>query len=328
MTKSISTAADAGRHLLRPRFLFALVCVLGLTWITFTNQDSIKSPAASQSARQASGKSRKTVAESLVLAEKNYQKSINQRKSNLRSQNYDTSPQFDAWNAWMNWWWWFPAAFTCPHEIERIGNYGDGGKWVCGISLLEEEKNAKSPRKCVVYSLGVSSDSSFESAIVERTGCDVFAFDASVNGMAGDAANNPRIHFEKIFIGNVDKVDEHGATWKKLSTIMKEKNHEWIDILKMDIEGSEFVALESLSQQFKIMPFSQLQVEIHLIGEMEEKDKASFSKFVTWFELLEKFHLRPFWNELNMVPVFNSRQFGVIEYSFINLAGDHYLLRD
>jgi hypothetical protein len=42
----------------------------------------------------------------------------------------------------------FPPAFFCPHELERIGELGDGGKWVCGLSRLQEKED------CVVYSIG------------------------------------------------------------------------------------------------------------------------------------------------------------------------------
>lgn len=87
---------------------------------------------------------------------------------------------FNPWNPLLPWWWYFQPAFTCPHEVERIGSYGDGGKWVCGISILEEQKD----RKCVVYSLGVNTDSSFENEVVSRTNCDIWAFDASVDGMS------------------------------------------------------------------------------------------------------------------------------------------------
>ena len=42
----------------------------------------------------------------------------------------------------------FTAAFNCPHEVERHGALGDGGKWVCGLSRV-----AKKP-DCIVYSFG------------------------------------------------------------------------------------------------------------------------------------------------------------------------------
>ena len=42
----------------------------------------------------------------------------------------------------------FTAAFNCPHEVERHGALGDGGKWVCGLSRLARKPD------CVVYSFG------------------------------------------------------------------------------------------------------------------------------------------------------------------------------
>ena len=34
-------------------------------------------------------------------------------------------------------WDFFPATYTCPHDIQRVGRLGDGGKWVCGMALYE-----------------------------------------------------------------------------------------------------------------------------------------------------------------------------------------------
>jgi hypothetical protein len=44
----------------------------------------------------------------------------------------------------------FPPAFNCPHEVERIGALGDGGKWICGLSRLAEKPD------CIVYAFGKS----------------------------------------------------------------------------------------------------------------------------------------------------------------------------
>ncbi|KAF8957203.1 hypothetical protein BDZ97DRAFT_1847750 [Flammula alnicola] len=46
-------------------------------------------------------------------------------------------------------WDFFPAAFNCPHEVERLGALGDGGKWVCGLSRVAEKPD------CIVYSFGM-----------------------------------------------------------------------------------------------------------------------------------------------------------------------------
>ena len=40
----------------------------------------------------------------------------------------------------------------------------------------------------------------------------------------------------------------------------QELGHSWIDVLKMDIEGSEWGVLEQLLLERKLLPFTQLQV--------------------------------------------------------------------
>ena len=34
-------------------------------------------------------------------------------------------------------WDYFPASWSCPHDVQRVGRLGDGGKWVCGMSVYE-----------------------------------------------------------------------------------------------------------------------------------------------------------------------------------------------
>ena len=47
------------------------------------------------------------------------------------------------------------------------GRIGDGGKWVCGMRMLQEMKH------CLVYSLGSQGDTSFEDEFLDRTICEV-----------------------------------------------------------------------------------------------------------------------------------------------------------
>jgi Methyltransferase domain len=44
----------------------------------------------------------------------------------------------------------FTPAFQCPHQVERVGALGDGGKWVCGLERIAKQKH------CIIYSFGLS----------------------------------------------------------------------------------------------------------------------------------------------------------------------------
>jgi len=48
------------------------------------------------------------------------------------------------------------------------------------------------------------------------------------------------------------------------------------------------------------LPFGQLQIEIHVWGNM-----TVFSKFLGWWEMLEEAGLRPFWTEVESLIIAN-----------------------
>ncbi|KAG0205643.1 hypothetical protein BGX28_002759 [Mortierella sp. GBA30] len=333
---TVTTARDIGRAATKPRFIaaFALVALLSFSIFhrnTIYNKIGPKydggdlqwlkgGPFPSVSKGQ-------TVADRLLRSEKLYKDNLVSRETFLKDHGYGTA----AWSPWgpqakemMPWWWYFQPAFNCPHELQRVGRFNDGGKWVCGLSLLSKENT----KKCVVYSMGVFDDSSFEAELLRVTNCEVFAFDGSVDGIVGEAQGNPRMHFQKVFIGAEDKIDASGNTWKSLRTIMKEYGHEWIDLLKIDIEGYEYPTMTALMDSYDVLPFSQLQIELHL-HKPDMSGVIEFDDFKKWFERLEKHHLRPFMSELNLVATILFPNFvHCHEYSFINTAGDHRLLHD
>jgi hypothetical protein len=76
---------------------------------------------------------------------------------------------------------------------------------------------------------------------------------------------------------------------------MAKNGHTFIDILKLDIEGSEFEVLDSIFKEYKgrPLPFGQLQLEVHA-----HVDGKTFSEFLHWWERLEEAGLRPFWTEV------------------------------
>ncbi|KAG0282594.1 hypothetical protein BGZ96_000320 [Linnemannia gamsii] len=310
-----TTVRDLTRGLLRPRFLIAAFIVTALVTMGVHRGRLVNNVHLKMAPEELSKK--------IYSSERIYQKQVQKRKRYIRQNNANEGAWMPEAKEMMPFWWYFQPSFNCPYEIERVGRFNDGGKWMCGMTLLESMTKEDG---CVIYSLGVFDDSSWEKEMIDRTKCQVYAFDASVNGIAGDAAGNPNIHFSKYFIGGEDKVDEDGHTWKTLKTIMQENGHTWIDVLKIDIEGNEFDALNAMMDQFDVLPFSQLQLEIHAHDNMVDVEK--FNKFLTFWERLESKNLRPFWSELNMIYTRLYKELGLSEYSFINIGGRHKFLQN
>jgi FkbM family methyltransferase len=153
--------------------------------------------------------------------------------------------------------------------IEYIGDPGYGG-WFTETKGL----NASS----VVYSLGIGENISWDLGMIDRFGCNVYAFDMTprVSKWLSQQKLSRHLIFEAVGVSDRDgtetfefkegKVDVSIAKRfgtsasslnlpvKSLRTIMTERGHTHIDILKMDIEGAEY----------KVLP-QVLQLNIHQI---------------------------------------------------------------
>lgn len=203
--------------------------------------------------------------------------------------------------------------------MERVGRMGDGGKWVCGMSRYV---NFPRDRECVIYSFGVRDESSFENEMLSRTNCVVWAYDFSVVdfGEQLEPGNRARAHFLQAGIsGKTDKTKT--PPFYSIADLMKMNGHEYIDILKMDIEFAEFEAMDGFGEDFPIrageeLPVGQLMIEIHFFNGMTS------SGFLDWWERLESRGLRPTWTEPNLLAVtlnLGNKDPLLAEYTMINV---------
>ncbi|KAF9287612.1 hypothetical protein BGZ74_001044 [Mortierella antarctica] len=278
-----------------------------IAWNDATNPISGGQPLAKYPGRKP-----RSVQKLLENAKGYYDLIVRKRHEMLATYQYGTD-KFDPWDKWVYWWMYFPAAFNCPHEIQRVGPIYDGGKWICGMSLYEDRPRAK----CIIYSFGVSFETSFESEMLERTDCEIFAYDASVTGMGAQMDSNPRVTFKQYFIGHENKVDANGITWKTLRALMKENGHDWIDILKVDIEGWEYLAFSAIMDDFpETLPFGQLQMKVH-----PNETYVLFGDFLNFWERLEARGVYPWWTELNLNPTYRGDRAWCSEYCFLNTRG-------
>lgn len=222
-------------------------------------------------------------------------------------------------------WDYFPASYNCPHDIQRLGALGDGGKWVCGIARVREKKE-----DCVVYSFGINYESSFEAEILRQApNCEIWGYDFSVNSFGPQIPKSQadKTHFYKYGLAGKDQAASGSdPAMYTLKTLMKMNGHTHIDILKVDIEYWEFETLTTIVREYLDagipLPFGQLQLEIHAW-------KKTFKEFLVWWEMLEAAGLRPFWTEPNLVyQNYNRGTTDLAEYSFLNIRGNNVFIRD
>ncbi|TKX23983.1 methyltransferase domain-containing protein 16 [Elsinoe australis] len=227
-------------------------------------------------------------------------------------------------------------AFYCPYDLERVGKLGDGGKWVCGMGRYEAVAapvaTGARGRPLVVYSFGVSDDSSFEAALLRRTNAEIWGYDFSVQGWAKDVSveeQGRRAHFEKWKLGA--KTDEKASpqVWA-VKDLMDRNGHIFIDVMKIDVEGAEFGVLDALMEaveaaagdELPVLPVGQMLIEIHLLGGGGPKTPGSLQEFLKWWERLEALAMRPVFNEHNWIGDAGPGKPRFIEYTLINVRNE------
>ena len=160
---------------------------------------------------------------------------------------------------------------------ERHGS--DYGGWAVLPEKLDKES--------VVYAFGVGTDVSFDLSLIHRYGLTVHAFDPTPRSVAWieQQALPEQFVFHRLGVADYDgtatfhapprpdyvsytalgrsetDVSAVEAPVRRLGTLMDQLGHTHIDLLKMDIEGSEYGVIEDLLQAR--LDVCQLLVEFH-----------------------------------------------------------------
>lgn len=280
--------------------------------------------------------------EKMAFSEESWKKSVTlRRQAALQHPDHPMIPFFptDFLKFPYTIWDFIPPTWNCPHDTQRVGRFGDGGKWVCGMSLYEAypapefsstgaviksssgKPLAQAPIQdsanegLVMYSFGINEESSFEAEMLERVpSLRIWGYDFSVNGWGPQIASayRHRTFFQKVGLG---KEDSHGTNppfWT-LPSLMRQNNHTYIDILKIDIEGSEYDALDVMMDAFdtsleSTLPIGQIMIELHLGDGINLQSTAGgahmdFGRFTNWWARLESMGMRPVQMELNLFAV-------------------------
>jgi hypothetical protein len=135
---------------------------------------------------------------------------------------------------------------TSPQiQLVRIGNEGDGGYIMA--NCFEKIDAA--------YSFGIANDVSWDSAIANKS-IPVYMYDHTIQQLP---AQHELFHFFRVGICGKPNI----SGMKDIAQIMKENGHLGKNlILKMDIEGFEWPALDALNDE-ELACFSQIVCEIH-----------------------------------------------------------------
>ncbi len=169
-------------------------------------------------------------------------------------------------------------------------------------------------QNAIIYSFGIGEDISFDRAIIRKHECSVYAFDPtpkSIKWIArqklpenliffpygiGKKTEFVKFHLPKnkehvsgsIFEHKlVDEKEYINVPLKSFEDIIKETGHREIDVLKMDIEGSEYVVMEEILKTNIVI--KQILLETHERFFTNGKIKGR-----QLFDLLEKYNYKIF----------------------------------
>jgi FkbM family methyltransferase len=140
----------------------------------------------------------------------------------------------------------------------------------------------------IVYSFGIGEDISFDEALIDTYKCHVYGFDPTpksidwcskqalpenfhlyefgISDKTGKVLfhlpkNNEHVSGSLILQNNVSNKHVIELEMKSLTEILKILKHEKIDVLKMDIEGSEYDVIKSILKSG--IQIGQMVIELH-----------------------------------------------------------------
>ena len=142
--------------------------------------------------------------------------------------------------------------------------------------------------RSVVYSFGIGEDISFDRTVIKNHKCTVFGFDPTPKSIKWIKSQKTpdKFHFYELGIsdkngvldfylpkntehvsgslvaqGNKDISNNVSVQAKTLHAIMMELGHKHIDVLKMDIEGSEYDVIDNIL--LSNISITQILIEFH-----------------------------------------------------------------
>jgi FkbM family methyltransferase len=188
---------------------------------------------------------------------------------------------------------------TLRRQVNIIGS--EYGAWGVDLALLNQSS--------IVYSVGVGEDVTFDMGLIEAINCDVYAFDPTPIAVDWIARQTlpQKFHFHPIGLSSIDEEAEFqippmigwhsfsisadpGAKQtgnvrcpvRRISTLMAQFGHDYLDLIKMDVEGFEYAVLADMIAT-AVRP-KILLVEFHhgCYGISAEKTRCAVSRLMEY----------------------------------------------
>ncbi|XP_046546444.1 uncharacterized protein LOC124256498 isoform X2 [Haliotis rubra] len=169
---------------------------------------------------------------------------------------------------------WWQASSLLKWDWEKPPEYTCGKMEMRGSWRICNDNNFEVKPPCLVYSFGIWKDWSFDDAM-GALGCEVHSFDPSIGLKSFDRSQN--VHFHDLalsykdsdtYVPPKDRYVKTKTTWKirRLKTIMEMLGHtnRHLDVLKIDIETSEWPAVKDIAESGLFSKVRQFSVEWHL----------------------------------------------------------------
>ncbi|UJR20872.1 hypothetical protein I4U23_023981 [Adineta vaga] len=206
----------------------------------------------------------------------------------------------------------YEPTFSCRFE-QRLGCNGDGGKWICDVYRLQNKKS------CLIYSLGSNGEFSFENETKRfLPNCDIHTFDKTVFNCTNMCI------FHQTLIG-----DGINGT-KSLRMLMSELKHtgRYLDILKVDVEGSEYEFFDNLFNTTNNLSenIRQILVEIHLSGLIKNVNNETIYDYKRVHDLFQLFHEKNYVIFHKEVNLYNPNM--AFEFSLIKLNKQFFHIKN
>ncbi|XP_059167577.1 uncharacterized protein LOC131949725 [Physella acuta] len=178
---------------------------------------------------------------------------------------------------------------TLCERVIRLGKLGNAGWDIC------DDPDVRPKDPCIIYSYGINYEFSFDDDAAKLYGCHVFSFDPSMIKWAYKVKRSALVLFYKIGLGgetqtvrkNNWKLYTHGDIRKMLG-----HQNQTIDVIKMDIEWSEWEAIPEMLASGQLTDVRQFLVEYHVVASgrnyllprlkaMQGLEEAGFKRFKT-----------------------------------------------